>query len=551
MTWFRCTPIGGGITEYSQMNDSVAAFIKNVEYGDDYSTTQVVTYVAAATDYSKEEPKGIEISAGVAIEVTDWYSHLKWTVASENGKCKIYNVIPSGIGETPSRLIRPTGNVRMIYVPSVYNVRDLGGWSCDGGSVKYGKIFRGGEFTGTNSNEITAEDITRLKEQCGIKFELDLRSHAEASQATASDLGSNVEYYRQPILYYANAVKTLADAAHTATAIKKVFSAVADGEPVYFHCVSGADRTGTLSFILLTLLGVSASDKDKEYELTAFSDEVTARRYRNTNYSVTNGNSWYALVSYFQGFHGISMQDKVLSWCLSQGITIAEINKFREQMIDGTPAALTSTYKPCRGITLNKTSVDIQTGKTDTLVATTTPAATDDAITWTSSAPDIAMVENGVVTAKATGSATITAFCGFYSTTCAVTVKSTEFTWTEIQPETTNKLKISSSDGVTETTSNQYAASAYIDLGGYEKIRLTDTYDAPSTKEASLHLYCYDANKTFLGSKAEIKTGMSGTVQTVTYDIDSNVRYARLRYYASDQTIMVPYLAAMTVEVGK
>ena len=41
------------------------------------------------------------------------------------------------------------GPVRMIYAPSVYNLRDLGGWTVqDGRKVRYGLLYRGGEVNG-------------------------------------------------------------------------------------------------------------------------------------------------------------------------------------------------------------------------------------------------------------------------------------------------------------------------------------------------------------------------------------------------------------------
>ena len=79
------------------------------------------------------------------------------------------------------------------------------------------------------------------------------------------------------------------------------------------------------------------------------------------------------------------------------------------------------------GITLDKTTAELEIGATETLTATVTPDdATDKSVTWTTSDANIATVENGVVTAVAAGNATITAQAGEHTATCAVTVKAAE-----------------------------------------------------------------------------------------------------------------------------
>ncbi|MBR3350964.1 MAG: Ig domain-containing protein, partial [Erysipelotrichaceae bacterium] len=77
------------------------------------------------------------------------------------------------------------------------------------------------------------------------------------------------------------------------------------------------------------------------------------------------------------------------------------------------------------GVSLDKSSLGMITGDTETLTATVIPAnATNKSVTWSSSNTSVATVSNGVVTAKAAGSATITVTTadGNKTAACAVTV---------------------------------------------------------------------------------------------------------------------------------
>ncbi len=87
-------------------------------------------------------------------------------------------------------------------------------------------------------------------------------------------------------------------------------------------------------------------------------------------------------------------------------------------------AALDNAGTAVESVSLNRTELNLNTGAEETLSATVTPAnATDKTVTWTSSAPSVATVDqNGKVTAVAGGSANITAAAGGKSATCTVTV---------------------------------------------------------------------------------------------------------------------------------
>lgn len=323
--------------QYRQMNLSAAEFIANVDYtenANDYSMTKVTPYYSAATSYSKEEPDGLKIKVPANTSLTVAQGG-KTRSDAVSGAGVIYNMEPLKAGTFSfggkTYKIVPEGGVRMIYTPSVWNVRDLGGWACTGGRVKYGKIFRGGHF-----GSITDADKATIVDWLGVATDIDLRNNSETGGNTASPLGGSVEYYHQSLDFYANAVSTSAASARTVAVLKKVMACVATNKPCYFHCMSGADRTGTIAYLLLSLLGVSQSDKDKEYELTAFSDEADGKRFRSTNYSVTNGNGWYPLIKYFRDtYTGKNDNEKVVAWAVANGITTAEINAFCAAMISG------------------------------------------------------------------------------------------------------------------------------------------------------------------------------------------------------------------------
>lgn len=76
---------------------------------------------------------------------------------------------------------------------------------------------------------------------------------------------------------------------------------------------------------------------------------------------------------------------------------------------------------PCTDITLSKDSVSFDTYKeTDTISVTLTPANTTDIVSWESSNPSVATVDDGVITILGIGTAVITVSCGTVSKTITI-----------------------------------------------------------------------------------------------------------------------------------
>lgn len=296
---------GAETVAWHQCPEAVRNYLSSVTYDPgDYSTSQIDSYAPATAVVSNYRPIGKTL-----------------------GGKTYYNQVP-GV-ETPfaatgkAGTLKPVDPLRWIQTRT-WNVRDLGGWACDGGTVKYGKLFRGGY--------VTSADRAVLVEQLGIQHELDLRGANEGG-LTVSPLGGDVRYTCAAA--YAWYSLTPADA--WKANLRCVFDAVMHNEPVYFHCAAGADRTGTLACVLEGLLGMSQSDIDKDYELTTFysgSDTDANARRRNEA-------EWSGLISALNGKSGSTFRDKCVTFAAELGFTADEINAFRAAMIDGTPEKVT------------------------------------------------------------------------------------------------------------------------------------------------------------------------------------------------------------------
>lgn len=83
-----------------------------------------------------------------------------------------------------------------------------------------------------------------------------------------------------------------------------------------------------------------------------------------------------------------------------------------------------STVVEVQSVTLNKSTLTLTEGNSETLTATISPSnATNKTVSWSVSPAGYATVSGGVVRAVKAGSCTVTAACGGKSATCAVTVE--------------------------------------------------------------------------------------------------------------------------------
>ena len=230
--------------------------------------------------------------------------------------------------------------VRMLYIDGTQNVRDLGGWTgLNGKKVKYGKIIRGASFGDSSYHGLMLTGKGRLA-LAELKIQAELNLGAVDSETS---IAPNVAYKK---VYYTNYAIAIGDPTYRTmfkTLLEYIVSCL-DGtltvsglstvaRNIYMHCQGGCDRTGTLSFLLLGLLGVSESDLAKEYELSSFSD-VGFGRLRTTT-KLVDTYDYVGMVEALKTYSGDTITDKFVSFATTGcGISIDTITSFRNLMLE-------------------------------------------------------------------------------------------------------------------------------------------------------------------------------------------------------------------------
>ena len=186
---------------------------------------------------------------------------------------------------------------RRINIPSVPNLRDIGGYAtANGGRVRLAQLYRSTELDRLGSEDLEAFAALSIRTVFDLRTAIErkaapdvvpegteqvvcdvLEDSKTAAPAQLLKLLSHPSRANQ-MLGHGNAVKLFFEQAyreivHLPSALssyRRFFTYIAQDahRPALFHCTTGKDRTGWAAAATLMLLGVSEDDVFFDYELT-------------------------------------------------------------------------------------------------------------------------------------------------------------------------------------------------------------------------------------------------------------------------------------------
>lgn len=307
----------------------------------DYQTLSLDWYRDGSLKYTLYFSENADFSNAITTETNS--AIIKNTILTP-GKTYYWKVIGTITSDVlgGGRIKVNDAPVRWIQVDKVGNVRDMGGWSAEGGkTVKYGMLYRGRRL-----EDISEEGIATIK-QLGLKTELDLRYADQKFQTPGT--GMKYEFIETPG-QYDSVMKNKPEVFKAS--YRKIFELLSDKNnyPFYAHCNAGADRTGTFAFIVNGVLGVSYEDLTRDFELTSFSS--SGKRWRgkgiggtfgagddvmqeDSSNTVAWGRLYKTMMAYGAENDCTTLQESIEHWLLNYvGVKQSQIDSFKSIMLE-------------------------------------------------------------------------------------------------------------------------------------------------------------------------------------------------------------------------
>lgn len=348
-------PLYGGTVAITDQNGTAQSYVKAAEsaYTDaDYASDSVVGSYASssATHDQLVMTERISPVTGTGGVLCVQCPRLSWTaVAVAGSTVSLGNFVPG----TDEHVIMAYngGNVAGLFTAKVqdngfrmvgdasggYNARDLGGFACDAGTVRYGILYRGSDVSGKRPFIHIGHEVLHIQDEVDIQG-------AESTATSSCFEGASYHHFALDTpSSYEDLYKLDGTPYNTVRdCIEHIMKNACAGIVTYIHCSLGADRTGAVCFWLQGILGVSGKHLDISYELTALAGtmwgttDVTTRKRTYAPY--------VGLRDYFSGLGGTAtIRDACLYWAYKAGIGIDLVNSYRAAMSTGTPETL--SYK--------------------------------------------------------------------------------------------------------------------------------------------------------------------------------------------------------------
>lgn len=177
---------------------------------------------------------------------------------------------------------------RRLALNGASNFRDLGGIpTTEGRFVKWGKLFRSNRLSDLSKSDLAFLEDLKLKIVADFRYDVEVEKHPDL-------VPNGATYYQYPIgdkegTRYLE-MKRKVRAGVTAPEVKEMFVGImeefakegtvffapvfdhllAEEVPLVFHCTGGKDRTGYMSAMILSALGVDRETIMKEYLMSNY-----------------------------------------------------------------------------------------------------------------------------------------------------------------------------------------------------------------------------------------------------------------------------------------